>query len=196
MQEDQERTTRQVIETLGGDCDRCHVALLAAIDAGYLDAGGGIVADYEFHARQLIRAIFSYFEALTFSVKVWSANHCLERDIDLTPPERYFAADTEFELNEKGEVVEVAAKISFARNLRFAIAMNRKAHSVNQPFDASVEWWSSLKKAIKVRDRLTHPKLVGDLDVTGEDIIYALRAKDGLEQELLHVGRAPQVVQA
>lgn len=153
----------------------------------------GVVADYEFHARQLIRAIFSYLEALTFSVKVRSASHCLERAIDLTPPERYFAADAEFDLNEKGEVIEVVAKISFARNLRFAIAMNRKANAVNQSFDASVEWWSCLKKAIKVRDRLTHPKLASDLDVSGEDIIYALRAKEGFEQELLHFGRAHQV---
>ena len=190
MHDEQERTTREVIETLGEDCQRCHAELLAAIDAGQRDTDGGVIADYEYHARQLIRAIFAYIEAVTFSVKAWSAGYCLDHDMEITPQERYFATDTEYELNEKGEVVEAVAKISLARNIRFAIAMNRKAHGITQPFDASVEWWSCLKQAIKVRDRLTHPKMPGDLDVSGEDIINALRARQGLEQELLNVGNA------
>jgi hypothetical protein len=190
MHDEQERTTSEVIETLGEDCQRCHAELLAAIDAGQRDTDGSVIADYEYHARQLIRAVFAYIEAVTFSVKAWSAGYCLDHDIEITPQERFFATDTEYELNEKGEVAEAVAKISLARNIRFAIAMNRKAHGITQPFDASAEWWSCLKQAIKVRDRLTHPKMPRDLDVSGEDIINALRARQGFEQELLNVGHA------
>jgi len=185
---DDERTTREVIEVLGEDCARCHAELLAAIDGGDVLEGGTIDADYEFHARQLIRAIFAHIEAVTFSVKAWSAGHCMEAGIDITPQERYFATDTEYELNERGEVVETTAKISLARNIRFALAINRKAHRVEQPFDASVEWWSCLKQAIRVRDRLTHPKMPCDLDVSGDDIVIALKAKAGFENEVLRGG--------
>jgi hypothetical protein len=190
MTEDQERTTREVIDTLSEDCDRCHSELVEAIDAGQEDEDGGVTANYEYHARQLIRAIFAYLEAVTFSVKAWSANHCMENEIPITPQERYFATDTEYEINQKGEIVEAAAKISLSKNIRFAIAMNRKAHGIEVPFDASVEWWSCLKQAIKVRDRLTHPKLPGDLDVSGNDIINALKARSGFEDELLRFGQA------
>ncbi len=179
-----ERTTREVIEILGEDCDRCHAELVEAIDDGEV-CEGGIEADYEYHARQLIRAIFAYVEAVTFSAKVWSAGYCMENGIDITPQERYFATDTEYELNDRGEVVETVAKISLARNIRFALSMNRKAHGVSQPFDASVEWWSCMRKAIRVRDRLTHPKMPGDLDVSGDDIVNALKAKAGFEQEVM-----------
>lgn len=158
MQDEQELTTRELIETLGEDCQRCHDELLAAIDAGKRDTDGGIIADHGYHARQLIRAIFAYVEAITFSVKAWSAIHCMDYDIEITPQEMYFATDTDYELNEKGEVVKAVSKISLARNIRFSIAMNRKAHKIAQPFDASVEWWSCMKQAIKIRDRLTHPK--------------------------------------
>jgi len=180
-----ERSTKEIIETLGEDCERCHAELIAAIDAGERNADGTVSADYEYHARQLIRAIFAYIEAATFSVKAWSAGYCMDHDIDITPQERYFATDTEYELNEKGEVVEAVAKISLSRNVRFAIAMIRKAHSIKEPFNASVEWWSQLKKAIKVRDRFTHPKLPGDLDISGEDILNALGAMRGFENEVL-----------
>lgn len=180
-----ERTTAEVIEILGDDCARCHAALVNAIDDGDVCDDGGVEADYEYHARQLIRAIFAYIEAVTFSMKAWSAGHCMDAGIDITPQERYFATDTEHELNDRGEIVETIAKISLARNIRFALAINRKAHGKEQPFDASVEWWSCLKQAIRVRDRLTHPKMPRDLDVSGDDILNALKAKAGFEAEAL-----------
>jgi hypothetical protein len=182
---DDERTTQEVIQLLGQDCDRCHEELLASIDAGETDPEGNVDADYEFHARQLIRAIFAYIEATTFSVKASSAWRCMEENIDISPQERYFATDTEYELDDRGEVVEAIAKISLARNIRFALALNRKAHKVSEPFDPSVEWWSCLKEAIKIRDRLIHPKWPGDLDVSGKEIVKVLKAKQGFEEELL-----------
>lgn len=180
-----ERTTSEVIELLGEDCDRCHTQLLESIDAGEVDKDGSVEADYEFHARQLIRSIFAYIEAVTFSVKAWSAHHCMENEIEITPQERYFAIDTEYKLNDKGEVVESTAKIPLARNIRFALSLNRKAHGVMEPFDASVEWWNCLQESIRVRDRLTHPQLPGELDISGDEIVKVLKAKAGLETELI-----------
>jgi hypothetical protein len=93
---DEERSTQELIETLGDDFDRCYNAILASFDEGEIDAEGNLDADYEFHARQLIRATFAYIEALTFSVKASSAWKCMENGIDITPQERYFATDTEY----------------------------------------------------------------------------------------------------
>lgn len=182
---DDERTTHEVIELLGQDCERCHAELLASIDDGAIDADGNVDADYEFHARQLIRAFFAYIEAVTFSVKASSAWRCMEENIDITPQERYFATDTEYELNDRGEVVGTTARISLARNIRFALALNRKAHNVSEPFDPSVEWWSCMKEAIRIRDRLTHPRWPTDLDVSGDEIVKILKARRGFEEELL-----------
>jgi hypothetical protein len=182
---DEERSTRELIEVLGRDCDRCHSELVASFDAGKVDSDGNLNADYEFHARQLIRAIFAYIEAVTFSVKASAAWQCMQQGIDITPQERYFATDTEYELNDRGELVEAVAKISLARNIRFALSLNRKARKVSEPFQPSVEWWSCLKESIRIRDRLTHPKMPGDLDILPEEIIKVLKAKDGFEDEVL-----------
>ncbi len=185
---DAERTTTEVIQILGNDCDHCFEELKAVVDAGERDESGMIDADYEYKARQYIRAVFAFIEATTFSVKAASAMRCIENGIDIKPQERYFAIDTEYELNERGEVVETIAKISRAKNIRFALALNRRAHNVAEPFNASVEWWSCLKGAIKIRDRLTHPKWPSDLDISGDDLLKVVTAKSGFEKELLSFG--------
>jgi len=69
MQNELERTTSEVIEILGEDCQRCHAELLADINQGDRLSDGGVNADYEYRARALIRAIFAYIEAVTFSVR-------------------------------------------------------------------------------------------------------------------------------
>jgi len=67
-----ERTTKEIINVLGDDCDRCRAELLASIDNGEIYEDGNLDTDYEFHARQLIRAIFAYIQSLTFSKKASS----------------------------------------------------------------------------------------------------------------------------
>ena len=46
-----ERTTSELIETLGDDIDRCHRDLIDSIDDGAVDVNGDVHADYEYHAR-------------------------------------------------------------------------------------------------------------------------------------------------
>jgi hypothetical protein len=72
-----ERTTRELIETLGNDVDRCYNSLIQAIDEGETESDGSVLADYEYYARQLIRAILAYIEGIIFSVKVKSVERCL-----------------------------------------------------------------------------------------------------------------------
>ena len=185
-----ERTTSELIETLGDDVFRCHGELLASIDEGTIDPNGGVYADYEYHARHLVRAIFTFIEAVTFSVKAHAAQYCLEHDRDISPSERFYSIDIEYILTDKGEVVERAAHIKLADNIRFAFALQEKALGLSTKFDASVKWWSCLKSSIKVRDRLTHPKLPGDIDVSGDEIVAALEAYEGFKQQVMYYAEA------
>jgi hypothetical protein len=57
-----DRTTSELIETLGDDIDRCHRELIVSIDAGEVTLNGDVDADYEYQARHLIRAIFAFIE--------------------------------------------------------------------------------------------------------------------------------------
>jgi hypothetical protein len=181
----EERTTQELIITLDDDYDRCYRNILQSFDDGTIDEDGNLDADYEFHARQLMRAVFAYIEGLTFSVKLTAANECIQRGIEISPAERYMAAEVEYELNEKGKVVERPARPRLAQSIRFAFALTEKAQNVTAQFDASGQWWSCLKQAIRVRDRLMHPRMPQDLDVSPDELLCAINAKQGFD-EILH----------
>jgi hypothetical protein len=181
---DDERTTRELIEKLGDDVDRCHNGLLQSIDSGKREADGTVTADYEYHARQLIRAILAYIEAVTFSVKLWAVSRCLDSGIEVSDHERYLAVEIDSELNDKGEALERPAKIRLASNVRFAFRLLARATHGEFQFDPSADWWADLRKTISIRDRLTHPRFPQDIDVSGEEIVSALRAKVGFERVL------------
>ena len=102
----------------------------------------------------------------------------------MSPQERCLAVDADFDLNSKGEIRDTKAKIPLSSNIRFAILLKRKANGDSTPFDASVEWWGCLKKAIKVRDRLTHPRFPSDLVLTIDDIVDVINARSGFEEEV------------
>jgi hypothetical protein len=139
----EERTTKVLIETLGEDFKRCYQGLLQSLDEGTIDRDGNLNADYEFHARQLVRAVFAYIEGVTFSVKVTAAADCMQRGIEISPQERYIVAEIDYELNEKGEVVERSAHIKLPSNVRFAFMLsekltNSRPRSMLQPSGGSV----------------------------------------------------------
>jgi hypothetical protein len=66
------RTTSELMETLGNDVSRSHRELMTSLEIG-AQANGPAEFEYEYHARKFIRAVFVFIEGVTFSVKVWSA---------------------------------------------------------------------------------------------------------------------------
>ena len=184
-----DRTTSALIEKLGDDVRRCHDGLLKCIDQGEREKDGTVLVDYEYHGRQLIRSILAYVEAVTFSVKISSVKKCLDAGIAVSDHERYAAVKTDTDLNDQGEIVERPAKLRLASNVRFAFRLLERAKRGRFKFDASAAWWSDLKSTIRVRDRLTHPRMPEDIDVTPNELLAALRAKDGFEELLLPKNR-------
>jgi hypothetical protein len=182
---DDERTTGELIEALGEDVNRSHEALLKVIDAGTLEKNGSIAAEYEFEARQLIRAIFAYIEAVTFSVKVSCVHQCMEAGIEVSDYERQLAVEVAGELTDGGEIVERPAKLRLAQNVRFAFKLLEKSTGKPTTFNPADHWWSCFKAAIRVRDRLMHPRFPEDIDISGADIVNALKARDGFTSVLI-----------
>jgi hypothetical protein len=116
------RTTSEVMLTLQSDYERCYIELLVLIEEMGEKPSRKLRKEYEFHARQYVRAVFAYIEAVAFSLKARAAWQCMRKKIAITPEERYFATDTEYQIDEKGIVVEGIAKIPLAKNLRFGIS--------------------------------------------------------------------------
>src|SRR5206468_7500067 len=107
----EERTTAELIETLGEDVDRCFRGMDGSFKRGKKNDDGTIEAKYEYHARQLIRAIFAFIEAVTYSVKLHAVERGIQDGFGLTDAERLFVLEIEYALKENGDVCERPAHI-------------------------------------------------------------------------------------
>lgn len=120
--------------------------------------------------RMRIRSTFATIEALTY---VWKqialAAHPNPQCSVITEAERAFAQEQEFRLTETGDVEIRRTKISLEANLRFAHKLLAKSCSITSELDVSRIGWQSLKRAIKIRDRITHPKHVSDVTISAEE---------------------------
>lgn len=181
----EEQTTGELIETHGEDIDRCYHGLDASFKRAKRNPDGTIEAKYEYHARQLIRAIFAFIEAVTYSVKLHAADRSMENGTELTDAERLFLLEVEYALKDNGEIYERTAHIRLVDNIRFAFALQEKSLGIKDKFNANVEWWACIKSSIKVRDRLMHPKWPNDIDVSPDEVITALKAFNGFKEQVM-----------
>lgn len=172
---DDERSTAYVIEELGNDYDKAFKRLNASISAS--DAEGNHLYD-ESQARDLYRALFAYLEGTSFSVRMWSAKILLDEGT-MDGFERSVVSEQATSLRD-GEVVLTPMKISLQENIQFTFKLADRAHKrPTQTLDTSKVWWSDFKRAVKVRDRLMHPKLPNDLDISGDEVVLAIRVHHG-----------------
>jgi len=178
------RSTAELIVKLNDDIVRCRFMLTEALNKLESNESGDAYAEYEHHARNLIRSVLAFIEAVTFSVKVSSINKCLNSGIELTFHERYLAIEQTSELSEDGKIKLRSAKLRLASNVRFAFRLLEKASKKPTKFDVNSEWWGCLKNTIRVRDRLMHPKMPADIDLSHGEILNALKAHDGFFKAL------------
>lgn len=74
------------------------------------------------------------------------------------------------DLTENGELVtKRGAKISLKKNIQFAFRSLGKAYGITFNLDKGGQGWQQFLRAIKVRDRLTHPKILEQLTVSDDD---------------------------
>jgi hypothetical protein len=179
-----DRTTADLLLALDEDYRRCYEQVLKRLDEGERNEHGHIYADHGFDARQLIRSAFAYIEGATFVLKIEASFNSEEKGVAFTPQQHHFIFEVDFDLNDKGEIIERPAKISLTKNIRFSFAVFAYANKIDNNLDVSLKWWAKLKEAIKVRDRLMHPRFMSDLDVSPQEVIATITAKAGFDEAL------------
>ena len=121
--------------------------------------------------RMFIRVSFATIEALIFVMKqIALAAHPDPKCPTISEAERAFAMEQDFKLTSSGDVERRAAKIPLETNIRFAFRLLAKASNAPTVLDVSGTEWRSLLRAIKVRDRITHPKNISNLTISDEEL--------------------------
>ena len=176
QQEDvSERTIDYVTDILSQDVVKAMNRIAA--DLSQSDENGKYVYD-ETNARDLVRTLFAYLEGTSFIVRTRSALILLEEG-KFNDYERAIFVEQTIALRD-GEVVLTPARISFQENMKYTFKLADRAHKKATPtLDISKKWWFDFKRMVGVRDRLTHPKLPEDLDVSLQEVELAISVGNG-----------------
>jgi len=140
--------------------------------------------------RMHIRGIFATIEAVIYVMKqIALAAHPDPKCLTISEAERAFAMERVFKLMPSGDVEQQAAKIPLETNIKFAFKLLAKAGSASTVLDISGTEWQSLQGAIKVRDRITHPKNISDLTISDTELSDAMIGFNWLMASHLKFGR-------
>lgn len=120
--------------------------------------------------RSYVRSVFSCIEGFVYVLKQFALRY--DKDgVLYSREEKAFLVEIEMDprIDDNGKLRMNNVRISFIANVRFAFSMIQKIDKDKIP-DISNSLISSLKKAVKIRDRLTHPKnqyclLIKDTDL-------------------------------
>lgn len=122
-----------------------------------------------FAHRTLFRTYFALVEGVGYQLRQVTLA-TLQHTHFLTDGELAVLREQRFRLNSKGEPKECENFQAVVPNLLFSIRCYVKNHGATYSPDTGVKGWHSLQEAIKIRDRLTHPKSASGLEVTDEDL--------------------------
>jgi len=133
----------------------------------------GKSAQSESDRRSYVRAVFALIEGTTFSLK----------QLAVTGPHGGFSAaeiaalkEESYGLKEDGAVYVRSARLRCLPNVRLALHAVVRAHGAHYRANLGGPGWEALRSAVKIRDRLMHPKLRDDLNVTDDELEAVGRA--------------------
>ena len=147
---------QQVFERLSEDVEQCFDRIQP--DLYSPDESGEFNFDQS-NARTYARAAFACMEGLACFIEAW-AIHQLRAAGETPPPER-------------------APTTSLDESVRSMFALMERVHPIEQHGDAGRQWWVRFQEAIRIRDRITYPKSVADLDVSHGDLMTVIDADAG-----------------
>jgi hypothetical protein len=123
-----------------------------------------------FWGRTMVRSLFAGIEGLCYRTKHIALAAATLKNITLTSAELAMLREESYGLNDKGEAECIKSKLRTAPNLAFTLTILARARGGAYDIDINSVGWQALKKSIRVRDRITHPKNANDLRITKQEL--------------------------
>jgi len=150
---------------LKDDVDRCGNTL----DFGELES-----EEDEFWRRMYVRSAFACIEGMTYRLK----------EIAHSAHNRQKCAFSEKEVSL---IKEKPPFLPFMDNIEFVFRITARAIDSEHKLAVGDNEWDLLRKASKIRNRLTHPKTTRDLSVSVDEIHVVGRAFDWLSVQIVEL---------
>ncbi len=122
------------------------------------------------HRRSFVRAVFAAIEGFVSVMKADVIEKSYAGRFTLTRAERAVLLEETYDVTDSGQARLRPFFVPTSKNVRFVFSVFARVHGVSAGPDYSGEGWRSLRKALEVRNRITHPKASPDLFVSNSDI--------------------------
>lgn len=124
--------------------------------------------------RDLIRTVFAAIEGLVWVYR----NHIVEIAMDLrrlTPSEEAALAEISYQVTETGKITRSTRHIPLPSLIRL---VTRIAVALDPELEVRFDNgnWACFREAVAIRNRVTHPKSMADLGLSGRDVETCLEA--------------------
>jgi|GEM_PF-1101493 len=126
--------------------------------------------DTQVHRRLYVRVAASLIESWVSALKADILDAYEHGEFTPSHAELAILLEETYELTDKGRINKRPYFASIDRNIRFTFDIFIHTHSLETPLEYDSHLWDSLKKAVLVRNRITHPKRGSDLTITDEEL--------------------------
>ncbi len=135
--------------------------------------------------RSYVRAVFAFFEGYLYAFKQISLRLSVDPEgIKLSPEEIIALKEIDVSVDDKGNIKERPKYNSAKNSVLFSIASIAKQHEAEFTLNTGGQGWDFYQKALKVRDRLMHPKSHEDLEISEDELTHVTVAYDWFTSEL------------
>jgi hypothetical protein len=146
------------VQAIARDADRCREIMLTEKS--------------QFARRNWVRAYFAWVEATCFlfrrSVLAKRFQKRVIRPTDI--PEFAGLSEVRYTVTSNGEAIAEPANTRTRDYIVFSLISLAKTFGINLSINREGKNWASVISALRVRDRITHPKTLHDIQVSDDDI--------------------------
>lgn len=121
--------------------------------------------------RAFVRAVFAFVESILFAMK-----HQLRTYTTMDPVDALLLSEETYEIDGDGEIRTQKTKLSLKSNVKFTFKCWARVTRTKCILELGDDGWNKLQLAIKIRDRLMHPKAVSDFNVSDKELDNAKAA--------------------
>jgi hypothetical protein len=132
-------------------------------------------ADSPTHRRDLVRSVFAAIEGLHWQLKQDVYQHAGRIPGGMTVHEQAAMLEEAYAVDDSGKIRAIPRFLPLTSKIRLVVSIVQR-YRTNYKVDYSHRGWSNLRAAIKVRNRLVHPKKLADLNVRMTELRQTLSA--------------------
>lgn len=121
----------------------------------------------DFHLREFVRTAYSAIEAQSWQLRMYLIEYVIDKKT-ASVHEISALKEESYAINEKGEIYIQPKGYSLKIGLRLAFTVLKK-HEVPIQIDFGSPEWMNIDLALKIRNRVIHPRNMTDISVSKEE---------------------------